>query len=167
MLVSYYTPGTKSFAVWSKDYYRSVLVRMAGGKNLGDEISGSSRLKVDPEWVIERNPEVIVRSVTNQVLGYDINDASEAKALRDDFLSLTEWAEVDVVKNKRVYLAPHAYLLVGGASGLIGCVYWAKWFYPDLFEDIDPQEMHQEFVTKYQHLDLNVREDCKCIYPPQ
>ena len=167
VFLSYYTPGAKSFAVYAEDHYRSVMVRVAGGNNLGDEISGSGSVKVDPEWVIERNPEVIVFTVSNQFLGYDVEDASEAKALRDDFLSLTEWAEVDAVKYKRVYLVPHAYLLVGGASGLIGSVYWAKWFYPDLFKDIDPQEMHQEFVTKYQHVDLNVREDCKSIYPPQ
>jgi iron complex transport system substrate-binding protein len=163
----WYTPGKKSYSVYSKDHYRSLPVRVAGGNNLGDEISGSSSVKVDPEWVIERNPEVIVFAVPKEFLGYDVEDTSKAKALRDDFLSLPEWAEIDAVKNKRVYLVPHSYLLVGGASGLIGCVYWAKWFYPDLFKDIDPQEKHQEFVTKYQHVDLNVREDCKSIYPPQ
>ena len=157
----------KSFAVYGKDHYRSVMVRMAGGNNIGDEISGSGSVTVDPEWLIERNLEVIVFAVGPQHLGYDVEDATEAKALRDGFLSLTDWAEVDAVKNKRVYLVSGGNLLVGGASGLIGCVYWAKWFYPDLFKDIDPQEMHQEFVTKYQHLDLNVREDCKSIYPPQ
>ena len=167
VLVCYYTPGAKSFGVPGKDHYSSAGVRLAGGNNLGDEISGSGSLKVDAEWLIERNPEIIVFQVAKEFLGYDVEDASEAKALRDDFLSLTEWAEVDAVKNKRVYLIAYPYLSVGGASGLIGCVYWAKWFYPDLFKDIDPQEMHQEFVTKYQHLDLNVREDCKSIYPPQ
>ena len=167
-LDGWYTPGGKSFPVYGRDHYRSVMVRVAGGNNLGDEISDSAgSLKVDPEWLIVRNPGIIALAVPNQILGYDSNDASEAMALRDDFLNITEWAEVDAVKYKKVYLVNHAHLLTGGASGLICCVYWAKWFYPESFEDIDPQEMHQEFVTRFQHLDLDVKDDCLCMYPPQ
>lgn len=163
--IGYYMPGRKSFQVPAKDNYRSVMVRMAGGKYIGDEISGSGIVNVDAEWIITRDPDVIIFSASNQYTSYDVKDPSEVIALIDDFLKRPEFAEVNAVKNKKVYVVSHAYILCGGASGLIGSTYYVKWMYPDLFADIDPQAMHQEFVTRFQHLDLNVK-DCMCVYPP-
>ena len=31
----------------------------------------------------------------------------------------------------------------------VGLLYYAKWFHPDLFEDIDVETIHQELITKY------------------
>jgi len=163
--IGYYKPGTTSFQVPARDNYRAEMVRRAGGKYIGDEIEGSGIVKVDAEWVISRNPDVIIFSGANQYVGYDIEDPSDAIALLNDFLSRPDFAEVNAVKNNRVYLVSHSFILCGGASGLIGTVYYAKWMYPELFADMDAQEMHQEFVTEFQHLDLNV-ENCYCVYPP-
>ena len=160
-----YKPGTTSFQVPGTDSYRAVMAREAGGKYIGDEISGSSIVNVDPEWVITRNPDVMALSGSNQFVGYDITDPSEVIAVIEDLLNRNDFAEVKAVKNKDVYMVTHAYILCGGASGLIGTIYYAKWFYPELFNDMDAQEMHQEFVTRFQHLDLNVK-DVICVYPP-
>lgn len=156
--------GSKVFQVPARDNYRSVMVHMAGGRTLGDEISGSGISKVDAEWIITQNPDVIIFSASNHYVGYDVKDQSRVKKLIDDFLSRPEFAGVKAVKNKKVYVVSHAYLLCGGASGLIGTMYFAKWLYPERFADIDPRVMHQEFVTKFQHLDLNVN-DTVCVYP--
>lgn len=156
--------GSKTFQLPARDNYRNVIVRMAGGRGMGDEINGSGILKVDAEWVIKRNPDVIIFSASNKHVGYDITNSSKVAALRDAFLKRPEFAEVNAVKNKRVYIISHSYLLCGGASGLIASMYIAKWSYPDRFADIDPQVMHQEFVTKFQHLDLNVSHTV-CVYP--
>ena len=141
------------------------MVHAAGGKCVGDDFDGTGYVKVDAEWVIDQNPDIIIFSGANQYVGYDIEDPSDAIALLNDFLSRPDFAEVNAVKNNRVYLVSHSFILCGGASGLIGTVYYAKWMYPELFADMDAQEMHQEFVTEFQHLDLNV-ENCYCVYPP-
>lgn len=156
--------GSKTFQLPAKENYRNVMIHMAGGRGMGDEISGSGMPEVDAEWIITRNPDVIIFSASTQYVGYDVNDPSGVKALIDDFLSRPEFAGVNAVKNKRVYVVSHAYILCGGASGLIGSVYYAKWIYPELFGDIDPAEIHQEFVTTFQRVDLNVK-DIICVYP--
>jgi len=163
--IGYYKPGSTSFQVPARDNYRAVMVHRAGGKYIGDEIDGTGMINVDAEWVIDRNPDIIIFSGSTQYVGYDIEDPSEAIALIDDFTNRSDFAEVNAVKNNQVYVVSHAFILCGGASGLIGTVYYAKWMYPDLFADMDVQEMHQEFVTDFQHLDLNV-ENCYCVYPP-
>ncbi len=41
----------------------------------------------------------------------------------------------------------------------------AKWFYPDLFEDLDPQAIHQEYLTRFQGLDYDLDEYGVFVYP--
>ena len=164
-LVWFGTPTEKTSTVYAKDHYRNVLVSVAGANSLGDEISGSGSVKVDPEWIISRNPEVILYYLGNKDLGYDFYDATKAKAVRDEYMSVPTWAEVKAIKNNEFYLVSYPQLVVAGASGLIATVYYAKWIYPDLFKDMDPQKMNQEYVTRFQHLDINV-EDCIMAYPP-
>jgi len=155
---------TNTFQVPAKDSYRSVIVRMAGGIPLGNEISGSGNIKVDAEWVIKRNPEVMVFSINQPYLGYDVKDPSKVKEMVNKFLNRSDFVNVDAVKNKRVYMVSHAYILCGGGSGLINSLYLAKWLYPERFADIDPQAVHQEFVAKFQHLSLDVNKTW-CVYP--
>jgi iron complex transport system substrate-binding protein len=161
---SNYNLDTTQFSVPGTDSYRAVMVKNAGGKYMGDEIKGTGSQSVDAEWVISRNPDVIFFSAGNTVLGYDIYSPKNVTDAIDEFLKRPEFADVEAVKNKQVYIISHPYILCGGASGLIGTLYYAKWLYPDLFKDIDVQEVHQEFVSKFQHLDLDVKK-CISAYP--
>ena len=160
-----YKPGTTSFQVPARDNYRAVMVRRAGGDYIGDEVDGTGIINVDAEWVIDRNPDVVIFSAGVQYASYDVEDPSEAIALIDDFTNRSDFAKVNAVVNDKVYVVSHAFILCGGASGLIGTTYYAKWMYPDLFADMDAQAMQQEFVTDFQGLGLNL-EDCFCVYPP-
>ena len=47
----------------------------------------------------------------------------------------------------------------------IGIAYMTKWFYPDLFEDLDPKVIHQEYLTEFQHLDYDLDEHGVFVYP--
>jgi iron complex transport system substrate-binding protein len=165
ILLCYFTPGATSFSLPARDSYRSVMARKAGGDYIGDIFDGAGSVTVDAEWVMDENPDVIIFSGSTQFVGYDIEDPSEVIAMINDFTSRPELANVNAVKNERVYVVSHAFLLCGGGSGLIGTAYFAKWMHPDLFADMNIQEMHQEFVTDFQHLDLDT-EACISAYPP-
>ena len=164
MYISNYNLDKTTFQVPAKDNYRAVMVRNAGAKYIGDEMEGSGIQNVDAEWVIARNPQVIAFSVSNMIMGYDIHDTTNATAAIDDFLQRPAFADIDAVKNNKVYLISHPYILCGGASGLIGTLYYSKWLYPDLFADVDVQEIQQEYISRFQHLDLNVK-DSISAYP--
>ena len=165
ILLCYFKPGSTSFSLPARDSYRSLMARKAGGNYIGDRFDGAGSVTVDAEWVMEENPDVIIFSGSTQYVGYDIEDPSEVIAMINDFTSRPELAQVNAIKNKKVYVVSHAFLLCGGGSGLIGTAYFAKWMHPDPFADMNIQEMHQEFVTDFQHLDLDT-EVCISAYPP-
>jgi iron complex transport system substrate-binding protein len=43
----------------------------------------------------------------------------------------------------------------------------AKWFHPDLFKDLDPQSIHQEYLTRFQGLDYDLSKQGVFVYPEE
>ncbi|MHC1572719.1 MAG: ABC transporter substrate-binding protein [Methanosarcinales archaeon] len=162
VLMSYYKPGSNEFSVRSGDSPFHPMIVGAGGKNIGEDLTGY--VKVDAEWIVDRDPDIIVFSAANTYCGYDFDDNSELAALYDDFMSRPDFAGVSAVVNKRVYFINYAHLCVGGASGTIAEAYMGKWFQPDLFADIDPQEIQQEFL-EFQGVDFDLSEHGVFVYP--
>ena len=126
---------------------------------------------VDLEWVIEQDPDIIVRyySPLEGAMGgiwgaYGIDDTTEIIAKRDEVMNRSEFAEVAAVENEKVLMITT--LCSGYGSDAIGIAYYAKWFHPDLFEDLDPEEVHQEFLTSFQRIDYDVKEHGVFVYPP-
>ncbi|MGI6495890.1 MAG: ABC transporter substrate-binding protein [Kiritimatiellia bacterium] len=78
------TPGKQSFL--------SEMVALAGGRNLGDELAGDGYVTLSPEWVVGRDPDVIVCL-------YGGDDASA----RERVASRVGWKDVRAVKDGRVY----------------------------------------------------------------
>jgi iron complex transport system substrate-binding protein len=125
-------------------------VTMAGGNNIFSDLSGYP--KVDPEEVIERNPEIIVKkpiptATGSYYIGSDVTGLIDA---RNEILNRPELAEVEAVKNGKVYILHGD--VIGATRHFVGMVYMAKWFHPELFEDLDPNTIHQEYITRFQGL---------------
>ena len=123
---------------------------MAGGKNIVtadmDPGTGAS-FSVDPEWVVDQNPDIILKKDWRN-LGYRSTiDMSALKETRDEIMGRPELANVEAVKNGRVYLDGYETIYV---RGFIGTIYMAKWFHPELFEDLDPKEIHQDFLEGFE-----------------
>ena len=137
-------------------------VEMAGGNNIFRDLSGSCT--VDPEEVIERNPEIIV--VDTWAGSYDEDDISVLIDARDEFVSRPEMSGVDAVKNGRVYVVTHKDFYYG-PSHFIAIAYMAKWFHAELLEDLgNPQVFHQEYLTRFQGLEYDLNEHGAFAYPP-
>ncbi|OPY49406.1 MAG: corrinoid ABC transporter substrate-binding protein [Methanosaeta sp. PtaU1.Bin060] len=146
---------------------RGYMPAMAGGINIaaGDLSTNSSVTDVDPEWVITKNPDYIFKNLfTTAGSGYEVDDPSEMKALRDSMIGRPELAGVDAVKNKRVYVLSGC--IACAPQFVVGVAYMAKVLHPDLFQDLDPDAMHQEFLTRFMKLDYDVNEHGTFIYPP-
>jgi iron complex transport system substrate-binding protein len=124
-------------------------VTMAGGNNIFGDLSGYP--KVDPEEVIKRNPEIIVkyppRKPGSSFLGTDVTELIDA---RNEIMNRPELAEVEAVKNGKVYILHGD--VIGATRHFVGMAYMAKWFQPELFEDFDPTAIHQEYITRFQGL---------------
>ena len=143
---------------------------IAGGKNIaeGEGLTGAWPA-VDPEWVMRRNPEFIV-ALSRAAGGYGVDDTSEMAVAREDILDRPELAEVVAVTKGNIYITrpfSSAGGLTTGPRCLVGTAYWAKWFHPELFEDLDPNAIHQEYLTEFQGLDYDLGEHGVFVYHPE
>jgi iron complex transport system substrate-binding protein len=135
-------------------------IALAGGNNIFSNISGYPT--VDPEEVIKCNPDVVVIEA-HEKSGYESNDITQLTSLRDEIMSRPELAEVTAVKQGRVYVISGD--LYGGVQHFISIGYLAKWFYPSLFEDLDPKAIHQEYLTRFQGLGYDLGKHGTFVYP--
>jgi len=138
---------------------RHTEIVIAGGKNIFDDLSGT--VKIDPEELIKRDPEVIIRGTW--INGFETDDIAELSVIRDEIVNRPELAGVSAVKNGRVYVTAEG--IPSGASFFVRIGNYAKWFYPELFEDFDPIAYLQEYLTRFQRLDFNVSEEGVFVYP--
>ncbi|MDO8871140.1 MAG: ABC transporter substrate-binding protein [Methanoregula sp.] len=120
------------------------LIRMMEAENIAREIplQSMSTNKVSAEWIIEQNPDIILKiastpSATNPSLAQ----------VRENILNRPGFGKINAVKNGRVYVIDGD--IINGPTRPVGLMYIAKSFYPDLFADISPDAVYQEFSEKY------------------
>ncbi len=137
--------------------------KIAGGINIARELLSTA--KVDPEWVITQDPEIIIQVVTSKApSGYGVDDITGVKAVREKEMNRPEFQNITAIKNGDVYVM--ASDIRCGIQGIICIAYWAKWFQPDLFIDLDPQAIHQEYLDRFQRIDYDIKEHGVFVYPP-
>jgi iron complex transport system substrate-binding protein len=136
---------------------------MAGGYNVfGDELG--EYIDVDAEAVIVEDPEFIVR-VEKKAGGYELDagDTTVLEEVRSEIMNRTGLEHLTAVENGTVYIITNH--VIGGTRNFIGIGYLAKWLYPELFADLDPKAIHQEYLTKFQGLDIDLDEKGVFVYP--
>jgi len=133
-------------------------IRMAGGRNAFSSLAAEYP-ELDPEAVIQANPDVIVKLIgagSYDAGGYDNEDA---EAIPGYYTGLTErpgWKTLASVKNGDLHLLHND--IFGGPQHFIGIAYMAKWCYPEVFADIDPAAVHRVYLEDYQHLPFDPAE---------
>jgi iron complex transport system substrate-binding protein len=132
----------------------------AGGYNIFSEYTGW--IEVDAESVVTRNPDIILR-LDYYNTGYETDDMTGVRDARNEIMNRPELANVAAVKNERVYIISEG-LMYG--QPFIAIEYMAKWFHPELFEDLDPQANHQEYLTEFLRLEYDLDEHGVFLYHP-
>ena len=150
-----YCDDYRAFATGSSGHEICVA---AGGVNIAADLPCFSEkpiAEVDQEWLIEENPDVIVKTVRCKtgLCGYGEDDPEAMRLERERIMSRPGWEGMTAAEN-RTYLIDMD--LVGSTANFVGAAYMAKWLYPDLFEDLDPEAFHQEYLTRFQRLDYDL-----------
>jgi iron complex transport system substrate-binding protein len=135
-----------------------ITLEMAGGRDLFGDID-EEYFVADPEEVVKRNPDIFVKKEYPEG-GYDSNNLSEMIPERNELLNRTELANVKAIRNGRVFLIDSS--VFANPKFVIGIAYMAKWFYPDLFKDIDPQAFHKEYLERF----IGIPYRGFYVYPP-
>jgi len=98
-------------------------------------------------------------------VGYATDDVSALRGKREEIMNRPGFAAVPAVKNGSVYTCYSNILL--GSMYFVGVAYYAKWFYPELFEDLKPNAIHQEYLTKFLRIDYDLSKHGVFVYHPE
>lgn len=152
-MVRVYVEGYSDYAGVSKGSGGAGMISRAYVYNIMDD-QPIPYPKVSPEWVVDTDPEVIIKASSSSYIktGYGVSDEQSISEYRDLIINRPVWDQITAVKEGRVYILSNE-IYVGPRSP-IGILYIVKWCYPEIFRDIDPEEIHREWLMKWHHKDL-------------
>ncbi len=140
-------------------------IRMAGGSNIFSS-EPAEYPEIDPEAVLERSPQVIIKLIGSGKYsfgGYDGGNETMFQQAYRDLISRKGWESLEAVREGNTYLL-HTDIF-GGPQHFIGIQYLAKWFYPGRFADLDPPAVHAEYLSRYQGLQPPSTNGLIFVYP--
>jgi iron complex transport system substrate-binding protein len=111
-----------------------------GGVNIA-AASTVSYPQLTAEFVAESNPDIILYSITGTT------NITNYKNIYDGIVSRAALQDTNALKTGRVYV--YYYYLVSAIRYPVGELYFAKWFYPNLFADIDPAAIQAKLIQDY------------------
>lgn len=150
------------------------IIAAAGGEDIFEGVGGET----DVETLANEEPDIVIRAVYLGETGYALTPTPSVigrlKGLRSEILTrATEngWNRT-AVDNGRVYIISSqlwTYLPASGCRPFVGQCYLAKWFHPELFPDaeLDPKRIHQEYLTRFQGLNIDLDEQGIFVYHPE
>lgn len=171
-------PEKKALRTYSSADTLSQMCILAGGRPIGmyheKWLEKSYYFTVDLEWVLEKNPEFIFVHMVRYTYGaqtlapsygYDEDSTESLESAWKEVTSRPLLSDVEAVKRGRVYLIAGDFRN-NAMGGVLGAVYLANVLHPELFKDLNPREIHQEYVTKWMGIDYDLRKHGTFLYPP-
>lgn len=125
---------------------------------------------VDPEVLISADPEIIL--ILSWGGDYDqmaLQDTARLDEARKELKARPELQNLKALQEDQVYVMTSpfwTYLPGSSCRHFIGVAYLAKLFHPLVFQDLDPQALHQRYLSEFQGLDYDLSEKGVFIYPP-
>ncbi|KDE71248.1 FMN-binding protein [Fusobacterium necrophorum DAB] len=134
-----------------------MLIKLAGGENIADKLlintpagKGSGN-KLDPEYILESNPDFIIISGVND--GW-LSKVSPKKQFKFDIVHRNGWKNLNAVKKKRIYEFAHS--TNRSIYAFYPSLKIAKILYPEDFKDVQPEKILDEFFKKFMLLDSSI-----------
>jgi iron complex transport system substrate-binding protein len=142
----------------------------AGGRNIAGDLPFSYS-EVDREWLLEQDMDAILIMCWDQsypdIFGYTVVDTEfsreEGPKIRNEFMEMDVFSHTAAVKNEEVYLLHNDLLCT--PRYIISIAYMAKWFHPELYPDLDPEALHQEYIDRFTEANYNVSNAGLFAYP--
>lgn len=141
-------PGTGTWA----DYW----ITASGARNVGADNAGTPSVSI--EQIYSWNPDKIYITNFNDALPQDLYNNS---------LGGHDWSSVEAVKNQQVQKVPlgiYRWYVTNTDSPLM-LLWMAKQHHPDLFSDIDMNQVTADFYKEFYNLELTA-EDIQSIWNP-
>ncbi|MCV6601967.1 MAG: ABC transporter substrate-binding protein [Cohaesibacter sp.] len=138
------------------------LVTLAGGANWGSKKFSGHGGKVNPESIFVDNPDVIIGTGANWaeanpstaavLFGYEANDKMVQERL-GALAARKGWGELKAVKDGQFRSIYHQFY--NSPYHFVALQTFAKWFYPDQFSDVEPNETFKELHDRFLPIDYS------------
>lgn len=144
-------------------------IEETGGLSITRDLQGEW-VTVDSEWLIEQDPDIVVREYyyngqdDKSIMNYDAKIENGIVDMMDALINSPVIKTMNASKENNIHMI-YGYFVQ--EYWFLGHCYLAKWFHPELFEDMNPQQMHQEFLTKFLRSDYDLNERGVFSYPPE
>ena len=135
------------------------LIAIAGGDNIADPLllgtaaAKGGRGTIDPEHVIQSDPEFVILSATGEGWMNNYADAP-ANVPTFDIVNRIGWDNLQAVKNGNIYDFAHA--MNRSVYSFYACLKMASLFYPDKFKDVNPEAKMDEFFDRFMITDSSI-----------
>lgn len=131
------------------------MIVKAGGINIAENLNSSSGVaEAEWEWLMSENPDIIISNVVaaETKSGYSANDTAFdfMEKIRDTLLNDSAINSTTAGKNGRIFIICTD--LNRGPMQAAGTVFMAKLLHPELFEDLDPQNILKEYYETWQRI---------------
>ncbi|MDP2768371.1 MAG: ABC transporter substrate-binding protein [Giesbergeria sp.] len=130
------------------------MVEAGGGINVFGDVSipGSAtargsvqNFEVDPEQVLERRPDALIKL---QPVQYEPHPRAFAREVLERLARRPGFAALPAVREGRVFHI--SYYLAGGCSKITGALQIAQWLHPQRMKGIEPEAVMGEWLQTYQ-----------------
>jgi iron complex transport system substrate-binding protein len=105
------------------------------------------QFQVDPETIVAADPAVIVKLALGDAI-YPPAEPGVLADLANEILMRPGWSSIDAIENNEVYAITS--FSAGISSKMVGALHIAKALYPDLFEDLDIDEVIRIWLEEFQ-----------------
>ena len=119
---------------------------LAGGNNIATSLSIPFP-RVTPEWVLTKNPEVIIKAASYGN-GYSLKNTIPFNQRRDAIMRRPAWYHIPAVISGNVYVVDSS--IWTGPRAIIGVSHMVRWIHPSLFSDLDPETLHRTYLETFQ-----------------
>ena len=140
--------------------------RITGSRNIAADLPsmGGWVANLDPEWVISQEIDILViNDPIPGAFGFSVTTAELAADHLEAVSSLPVFENSRAVKNDNAFILGDK--MIGSPQFIIGYAYMAKWFHPHRFPDLDPQQLFQDYLTKFMRVDIDLEKQGVFVYP--
>lgn len=144
--------GSAEYGLSYGDVAWGALVKAAGGDNIGTALLGKKAKGLSPEYVLEKNPQMIVltgrhwKNPTTVRMGY-LASVDQARSTMKPFMDRPGWAGLEALKGKKVFGLYHGYCF--SIFNFAAVEAMAKWFHPQAFSGVDVEATLKEFHDRF------------------
>lgn len=128
------------------DFGGDPVTTRAGGINIASDLRAPT---VSPEWVVEQDPDVIIKGQLPNAVpsGFGVTDPAPLEEHLQEIISRPVWDTLKAVREGRIYIINGD--LWSSPRSWLGIVYTAKILYPEMFADIDPDLISREYAKTF------------------